>query len=113
MKVKLISAKLKTGFVSEKTKTDRRFKKGYRVISKGYSTYELKLKCTNPNGGLKMANSVSTPWGQFMVVKLNFLPIDGEAELIQLMACEIGNDFEFLPEFDVVLLAETFGEGSI
>lgn len=113
MRVKLISAKLRTGFVPEKTKPDKRYKSGYRVISEGYSTYIIHLTTTNPRGELRIGQTVRAPWGNFRVVSTNFLPLDGEVNMIQLQSMYQGNDFEFNAEFDLLPLAFAIGEGSI
>jgi len=113
IRVKLISAKLHTGFMPTVTKPDKRYKKGYRVISEGYTNYQLRLRTTNPKGQLRVGQTVQTPWGQYRVIINNFLSLDGESEMIQCCMVEKGCDFEFNAEFDILPLVFTIGEGSV
>lgn len=112
MRVKLISANVLTGFIPEVTKPDKRYKKGYRVISEKRNTYQIKLKTTNPKGELRLHQNVQAPWGLFRVVGKNFTMPDGELEMIQCRAIEYGNNLEFNAEFDILPLGFTVGEGS-
>lgn len=112
MKVKLISAKLTTGHSPEKTKSDKRFKSGFRVIEEGYMTYTLGLKLGNTKGYFRVSDTVQTPYGLFRVVSCNFLPVDPEMVLISVYAWSKGSEFEFTQEIDVSMAARPFSEGS-
>lgn len=112
MKVKLISAKLTTGYCKGKTKPDRRFKTGVRIISEPYMYYNLTLRLTNPGGRFRVSENILTQYGAFRVVSCNFLPLDGEMELRQLYATLPGHTFEFNAEIEVASAGFVCGESA-
>lgn len=68
MKVKLITATVRTFPVMDGGKKDRRFKSGYRVMPVfSHIGYELKLRLDNPHNQFRMNEVVITPFGKFMI----------------------------------------------
>lgn len=112
MKVKLISAKLTTGHVAGIQKPDRRFKTGFRLIGEPYMTYSLSLRLSNPKGQFRVGEMVRTQYGNFRVVATNFLPLDGEMDLISVYASMKGSDFELNAEVEIMSAGFMVSEGS-
>lgn len=112
MRVKLLSANLRTGYSPGNTKPDRRFKTGVRIISEPYMTYSLTLRVTNPLGRFRLGDRVRTQYGNFQVNMLNSLTTDGEINLISVFAVEKGDNFEFTPELDILYMASWAAESS-
>lgn len=112
MKVKLITISLQTGHVPEVSKADKRFKKGYRIISEGFMTYQMRMRLGNPNGQFRISENIRTSYGMFRVIATNFLPIEPEMDLLQCKMIEKGSSFEFNAEIDIMSAGYTIGEGS-
>ena len=112
MKVKLISAQLTTGNIPEQRVPDRRYKRGYRVVSESQMTYLLRMRLSNPNNQFRIGENVRTHYGIFKVINVNKMVEGGEIQLLQHYSRLVGNEFEFNAEIDVMSAGYSVGEGS-
>lgn len=110
MKVKLITARLKTGHCIIKGKPDKRFKTGYRVMPEDYMTFNLTLRLSNPETRFRMREIIITQYGNFLVTSLN--NVDGWMDLTAFRSFERGDTFEFNAEIDIMSGGYMFSEGS-
>lgn len=111
MKVKLISVNVAIGHTNEITTPDRRFKKGYRVLTPEHTGYQLKFRLSNPDGRFRTHENIITEYGYFRVVS-----IDNSIGCMDIMQCkmiEIGNNLNFNAEIDIRSGGFTAGEGSV
>ncbi len=112
MKVKLIIAKVKTGFSPEVTMSDKRYKRGYRILQEAYMTYSLHLCLENPGFYFRVGDAVRTEYGLFRVVSRDLVNEEPKMNLISFHPYNTGNKFEFSHEIDVSLSVRAHIEGS-
>lgn len=110
MKVKLITASLKTGHCIINGKPDKRFKTGYRIMRDDYMTFSLNIRLSNPETRFMVYETIITQYGNFIVTRLN--NIDGWMDLTDFRSYERGDTFEFSAEIDIMNGGYMVGEGS-